>query len=218
MIVLGLDPSLTNFGWAVHDTEATGADRCIARGRFQTSTAMVFVDRYMELRDRLAVLIQEVKPDRMGQEFPVFGDLASSQMYGVYLYSCEAIRQEKQDVVFWSPMSVKAVARDFLDRPLIDGKKWKMHKGDMVDAAKKDTGGKGRWSSDEADAYWVARLSGRFWLLLEGSLSEADLTPTERSYFMKVHTFQRGKKAGRTVKPGALYREDDRFFRWSEGD
>jgi len=36
MLVLGLDPSLTNYGWAVHDTDAPVGtpERCVARGRF----------------------------------------------------------------------------------------------------------------------------------------------------------------------------------------
>ena len=217
MRVFGLDPSLTNFGWVVHDTEAKGSARVLARGRWQTPAKMEFVTRYMQMREWLREKIREYKPDRTGIEFPVFNDLWSEGMYGLFLFSCEALRAEKQDVVFFSPGQVKAHAREFLvqrgDRPK-GPPKWKMQKPDMVEAAKKDTCG-GRWNHNEADAYWVAQAAGRFWNLFDGNLDVEDLTGPERQQFLKTHTFKRGKRAGKTVKSGILHRESDRFFCWS---
>lgn len=212
MKVLGLDPSLTNFGWALHDTEAPVGNpgRCLSRGRFQTPASMEFVVRYMTQRDRLAALVREHKPDRVGIEFPVFDNLFSEGMYGLFLYSCEALRNEGCDVVFWSPLQVKAHARETLDRP----KSWVMDKVDMVEAAKKDAGGK-TWNHNEADAYLVARLAGRFWHLHGALLTEDALTPTERKYFTEIKQFVRGRKAGQEERRGVVYREDERFFMWS---
>ena len=212
MKVLGLDPSLTNFGWALHDTEAPVGNpgRCLSRGRFQTPASMEFVVRYMTQRDRLAALIREHKPDKVGIEFPVFDNLFSEGMYGLFLYSCEALRNEGCDVVFWSPLQVKAHARETLDRP----KSWVMDKVDMVEAAKKDAGGK-TWNHNEADAYLVARLAGRFWYLHADLLTEDALTPTERKYFTEIKQFSRGRKAGQEERRGVIYREDERFFLWS---
>lgn len=214
MRVLGLDPSLTNFGWAVHDTTATGAARCVARGRFQTSAKTLYVARYADLRDRLRALIQEVKPDRMGLEFPVFGSDYSEGMYGLFLYCSEGIHAEQKDVVFWSPLQVKAHAREAIARP----KGWQMGKPDMVEAAKFDSGGKGVWNHNEADAYLVAVLAGRFWSLHDGLITEEDLTATERKYFLEVKKYSRGKMAGKTIERGVMFREDERFFTWSEVD
>lgn len=216
MIVLGLDPSLTNFGWAFHDTDSEGRSRCVERGRFQTKASMEFVDRYVYLRERLRLLIRSRRPDRVSLESPVYNNLYSEGMYGLYLYVCEALKLEGMDVVLWSPLQVKAHAREFLDRPKIDGKVWKMMKPDMVEAAKEDTGGKGRWNHNEADAYLVAKLGGRFWKLLEGYITEADLTDVESKYFTEVKTYQRGKKAGKVEYKGVIYRESDRFFLWSK--
>lgn len=212
MLVLGLDPSLTNYGWALHETAApVGApSRCVARGRFRTPSKMEFIERYKAQRESLRDVVREYRPDKVGIEFPVFDNLWSEGMYGLFLYSCEALRAECQDVVFWSPLQAKAHARDSLDRP----PGWKMDKVDMVEAAKLDAGG-GQWNHNEADAYLVAVLSGRFWSLHEGLIGEDDLTPTEKRYFMAVRTFTRGRKAGRTVKKGVIYRESDRFFMWS---
>lgn len=215
MKVLGLDPSLTNFGWALHDTEADGPARCIERGRFQTSSKQLFIDRYMDQRSRVAELVKRTGVRRVGCEYPIFNDLYSEGMYGLFLYTCEALREMEVDVVFFSPPQVKAHARHFLNRPQVGGKLWKMMKGDMVEAARVETGGTGQWDHNEADAYWVARAAGRFWSYLDGVLLPDDLTHPERNQFARIHTYTRGKRSGKTVKTGIMFREDERFFRWS---
>ena len=213
MRVLGLDPSLTNFGWALHDTDATGQSRCVERGRHQTPASMGFVDRYMTLRESLRALIQRVRPDKVGIESPFFGDSFSEGMYALFVYSNEALKLERMDVVYFSPLQVKSHARESLGRP----DKWKMQKPDMVAATKHDLGGGKALNHNEADAYLVGRLAGRFWLFFDGALPETDLTPVERKLFAEVHTYTRGKKAGKTERKGLVYREEDRFFRWSQG-
>ncbi len=212
MRVLGFDPSLTQFGWCLHDTEAVGSGRCLARGRFQTSSKTLYIDRYTDLRERVRALIQEHRPDCMGVEYPVFKELWSEGMYGLFLFVSEAIRAERQDVVFFSPMQVKSHARLALGRP----SDWKMEKLDMVAAAKRDALIKASLNHNEADAYWVSVVAGRFWSFQRGLITESQLTPVERQQFLQVKTFVKGKKAGKTIKSGIMYREDERFFRWSE--
>lgn len=216
MIVLGLDPSLTNFGWALHDTDAVGRLRCIDRGRFHTSSRTLYIDRYCDLRANVTKLVTDLGVKRLGLEFPIFNDIFSEGMYGLFLYTSEALRDARVDVLFLANNQTKAHCRRFLDRP----KGWKVGKPDMIEGAKQDTGGKGRWSGDEADAYWVAKVAGRFWQFLDGEVTEADLTPLERTQFTAIHTFSRGKRAGQTVHRGIQFRENERFFRWSqlEGD
>jgi hypothetical protein len=171
---------------------------------------MTFVDRYASMRESLRQLIQKTKPDKVGIESPIFNDLFSEGMYGLFLYSNEALRIEQKDVVFFSPGQGKAHARESLKRP----KGWKMLKADMVAAAKHDAG-LGKWNHNEADAYLIARLAARFWDFYAGAIQEETLTPVELAQFTLIHTFQRGKRAGQVVKKGLLYRESDRFFRWS---
>lgn len=213
MKVLGLDPSLTNYGWAILDTDYELGDkrRCVAKGLFKTTARQEFITRYQSQRDSLKEVIQQYKPDTVGIEFPAFGMMFSEGMYGLFLFSCEALRDTYCDVVFWSPLQVKAHARLLIDRP----KGWRMDKVDMVEAAKVDAGF-GRINHNEADAYHVARLSGRFWDFYLGNLTDKDLNKVELKYFSNVHTYQRGKKAGKTVKTGMMFREDDRFFLWSK--
>jgi Holliday junction resolvasome RuvABC endonuclease subunit len=213
--VLGFDPSMTNFGWAIHDTAGHGRRRCPGRGRFQTSSKTLFIARYVDLRAQVKALVEQTGVKRVGCEYPVFNAIWSEGMYGLFLFTCEALWAEGVDVVVFSPGQIKATARLFLKRPVINGKLWKMEKSDMVEAAQKHTGGGGQWNHNEADAYWVARSAARFWEYLDGDISKEDLTEIETKQFTEVHTFVQGKKAGKTVLRGVEYREDERFFRWS---
>jgi hypothetical protein len=135
-------------------------------------------------------------------------------MYGLFLYSCEALKSEFCDVVFFSPLQVKAHARNHLQRP----KGWSMDKADMVEAVKLHSGDKTRWNHNEADAYWVAYAAYRFWELYESGWDEEKLSlnEVEQSQFLNIKKYVRGKKKGKVEKKGIAFREDDRFFLWSK--
>lgn len=212
MRILGLDPSLTNYGWALHDTQADGRARCLNRGRFRTKARQFRdeVDRYIFMRENLRAKIRELSPDAMGIEHPVFNEDYSEGMFGLFLFSLEAIKTEAQDLVLFAPPQVKKFAKGILDRP----DSWKMGKADMVDAAREDTGG-GVWDHNEADAYHVSRMAGRFWEYYIGDLEDSELTPYETKLFTEIKTISRGKRAGQTEIRGILHRESDRFFLWS---
>ena len=215
-MILGLDPSLRNFGWVLMEDDGTFLDK----GMMSTKADMVFVQRYIFLREGLREIVQKVQTDhpdktlRVGIESPIFNDLYSEGMYGLFLYSNEALMLEKVDTVYLSPNQVKSHASAFLNRP----KGWKMGKGDMVDAVKQATEGQGakRWNHHQADAYWVGRTAGRFWQLIEGTIDISDLSELEVRHFTAYEKFVRGKKAGKVKRKGITYKENDRFFRWSE--
>lgn len=213
MVTLGFDPSLTAFGWALVEWEKN-RPRLLRRGRFSTSADTLFIDRYVQQRESLRKLIRETGCRRVSCEYPVFKELYSEGMYGLFLYASEAFRRERCDVVVWAPPQVKQHARLHLGRP----RGWKMDKLDMVEAAKLDSGDKSRWDHNEADAYWIARIGGRFWALHDGVINQADLDEVERQHFVSLRTITRGPRAGVVERRGVIYREDDRFFLWSEGD
>lgn len=212
MLVLGLDPSLTNYGWALHDTEGEGRGRCLERGRFRTKPKDFRdeVSRYVFLRESLREKIEELSPDAMGIEHPVLNEQYSEGMYGLFLFSLEAIQDAAMDLVLYAPPQIKRFAKDLLERP----KGWKMGKSDMVDAARDHAGG-GKWDHNEADAYLVAAFSGRFWKFFVGDLEEDELTPYEKRTFTHIRKIERGKRAGQMEIKGILHRENDRFFLWS---
>lgn len=215
-MILGLDPSLRNFGWTLITDDGAYLDK----GTMKTEASMMFVNRYIYLRDGLREIVQTVRADhpdenlRVGIESPIFNDLFSEGMYGLFLYSNEALMLERVDTVYLSPNQVKAQAHAFMGRP----RGWKMGKGDMVEAAKRATEGQGakRWNNHQADAYWVGRTAGRFWQLVEGSITVEDLNDVEKKHFTSLERYVRGKKAGRVKRMGITHKEDDRFFRWSD--
>lgn len=211
MISLGLDPSMTAFGWCVHDSSQVGPARVVARGRFATSAKDVFVKRYKELRQLVGDLIDRFpQVEGIGVESPAFGEYWSEGMYALFVHTNEAIYDRRKDVVYFDPLTLKALVKQ---DPSV--RKGKMFKGDMVDAAKADTGFKGRFNHNEADAYHVARFAARFWELDRGLIRESDLTPSEHHTFLRTHTYKRGKRAGETVRDGTMFRENDRFYRFS---
>lgn len=207
MRVLGLDPSLSNFGWSIYDSSEIGGSSLPLRGRFQTSAKTVFIDRYIDLRSRLRKLIQEHQPDKVACEYPIFQAIYSEGMYGLFLFTCEAIKEERKDVVFFSPGQVKAHAKLFLNRP----KSWKMEKPDMVEAAQKAVlPAKGKWNHNEADAFWVAFSGFRFWSFLAGETT--DLSLVEKKQFTEIKQTRNGVDK----RSGIMYRENERFFNWSQ--
>ena len=183
----------------------------MGRGVFKTSAKEIFVLRYMTLRREVGRLLdQHPQIEAVGVESPVFGATWSSGAYALFVMVNEAVYERRKDVVYIDPSTLKSLVKQ--DSSVIKGK---MFKSDMIAAARADTGIKGRFSSDEADAYHVARFSARFWELQKGRINDADLTPSERHTFLGTHTFKKGKRAGQTVKSGTMFREDDRFFQFS---
>ncbi len=212
MISLGFDPSMTGFGWCIHDSDAEGPARIVAKGHWSTPARMIFVRRYMAFRDWIdAQLREHPEIEAVGVESPVYGEQWSPGLYALFVYVNEVVYLHRKDVVYFDPGTVKMLAK--LD-PAV--RKGKMFKVDMVDAAKADTGIKGRFNHNEADAYHVARFTARFFLRLYERILDEDLTPSEYQSFSKIHTFKKGKRAGLEVRSGAIFRENSRFFIFSQ--
>lgn len=53
-------------------------------------------------------------------------------------------------------------------------------------------------------------------MFLDGVLKKEDLSPIEAKQFTEIYTYQRGAKAGTSVSKGIMFKEDYRFFRWSQ--
>lgn len=211
MRVLGLDPSLTGFGWCVHDDAAQGPDRVVARGRFCSDAKSIFVHRYMGMRQAVADLLTRF-PDvrRVGVESPPFGALFSEGLYGLFLYVNEALCQGERDVVFFDPSTVKMLTRG---ESGIRGKMTKVH---MVAAARADTGIKSAFNHNEADAYHVARFSARFWSFVDQIVPYDDLSSAEKQAFGWARIIQHGPRQGVLIVGGAVYKENSRYFRFSQ--
>jgi len=182
----------------------------MAKGRWSTSPKDIWVARYVELREAVKALIDRyVLIEAVGVESPPFGEQFSEGLYALFVMVNEAVWSRRRDVVHFDPGTVKMLTKQDPRQ-----RKGKMFKSDMIEAAKHDTS-VARWNADEADAYHIARFAARFWLLLRGEISIDDLTPSEYRAFAREHTFVRGKRAGQTVHSGAIFKEDQRYFRFS---
>jgi Holliday junction resolvasome RuvABC endonuclease subunit len=211
MIALGLDPSLTGFGWCVHNSEVVGEGRVLAKGVIHTTSKEIFVSRYITLRSELIHLIERFPAiQAVGAESPPYGEQYSEGLYALFVYVNEALYLCRKNVVYFDPKTLKMLAK--MDPSVRRGT---MDKSDMIEAAKADTKIK-RWNNDEADAYLVARSAARFWEFETGLITAEDLTPSEAHSFHRVHTFVQGKKAGQTERHGLIFREDDRFYRFEQ--
>ena len=168
------------------------------------------MERYVSLREEVGRLLDSNPAiEAVGVESPPFGEQYSEGLYALFLMVNEAVWSRRRDVVYFDPGTVKMLVKE---DPR--ARKGKMFKSDMVDAARADTQIK-KWNHNEADAYHIGRFASRFWLLQRGVLAESELTPAEHQAFARVHTFSRGKRAGQTVRSGALFKEGQRFFRFS---
>lgn len=199
MLVFGFDPSLTGFGWCIHDGGCVGPKRVVAKGQFKTSAKTLVVQRYIDIRESVCELFTEYPEiGAVGAESTPFGESFSEGLYGLYLYVLEACLRHKKDVVYFDPMRVKLLAR--MDSSV---RKGTMDKTDMVSIAKQDSQVK-VWNHNEADAYIIARSAARFWALYHQQIGPEDLTPSETQVFLG------------TKKSGVLFKEGDRFYRFSQ--
>ena len=62
MITLGLDPSLTAFGWSINDSEASGLARRVASGHEETLPTTVPVARFIHYRSMVKRLLNTFEP------------------------------------------------------------------------------------------------------------------------------------------------------------
>lgn len=216
MLTLGLDPSLSGYGWAYYDDTKTGKSKCVSSGLWKTKSSEVYIDRYTRLRDLLSSQLSSLRPDKVSVETPPFGESYSEGLYGLFLYTSEALRRDKLDVVCFMPPQVKMYARTLVVPALPPT--WKMDKPDMVRAASCDC--ELKLNHNVADAYLVGKLGSRFWNVLndfESNKIQSCSNKVEHHLFLETHTYIRGAKKGTTDKDGLVFKEGDRFFRWSKG-
>jgi Holliday junction resolvasome RuvABC endonuclease subunit len=207
MIVLGLDPSLTGYGWALIDSEKEGTDSVLDYGVMKTKAKTFMPQRYRDLADGLEEIIvnSEHEIDWVGIEHPPFNASYSLGLYALYMYTIEVLMNHRLGFVYFLPSQLKAFVRSILDD------KGKMFKSDMKDAMKKllNDEWEGRLNNNVADAFLVGYHAARFRQLLEGELSEDDLTEKEAQAWTK--TIKR-RKTGKIDKVGMIYQEDEKFF------
>lgn len=212
MLVLGLDPSLSAYGWAVHRPNASGLDRRMASGHEGTIPSMVPVVRFMHFRAMVAGLLDRFKPDFIGIESPAYQAGPFQRIhFGLMMYSIEAIFERRRDCVLFDPATLKLLAKE--DTKL---RKGPMTKLDMQRRVQVDTMDPSVIDNNEADAYIVARSAARFFLMQSGAIPPKDLTPSERSVFVTRSRKVKTLKGTITKRVAHTFRENSRWFSFSK--
>ena len=205
---LGLDPSLTGFGWAIHDSGAQPNRRRVASGHEETLPEHVPVARFMHFRSLVQDVLRRFEVDVVGIESPAYGGGPFSEThFGLMMFSLEAIFEARKDCVMFDPTTVK----------LLTTGKSNAGKFEMQKAVQIDTMDPSSIDGNEADAYCVARFSARFMELVRGSIQADELSKQERHVFLDRKKRRKDASGGTsTVRSAHLFRENRRFFAFSK--
>lgn len=212
MKVLGIDPSLTAFGWALHDSSATGVMRRVDSGHVKTLTTTVPVARYMHLRSVVDSLLIAHNPDMIGMESPAF-DAGPFQTihFSIMMFVMESIFKMRKDLVLFDPSTLKSLVRGTSKTP-----KTVIAKQDVQKFVSLDTMDPNIIDNNEADAYAIAYFAGRFRRTLEGSLDPKELSDQEMHTFISKTKTVKTLKGKKEVKTGHVFRENTRYFSFSK--
>jgi Holliday junction resolvasome RuvABC endonuclease subunit len=212
MITIGIDPSLSAFGWAVHDSNATGRSRRIASGHEETLPTTVLVARYTHFRSLVEKLIREYSPNAIGIESPAFDAGPFMPIhYCLMVYALEAIFNSRLDCVLFDPATLKSLARG--DKTVKSGP---MTKLDMQRFVQLDTMDSNVIDNNEADAYCIALFANKFLRVINGDIDPSTLSKNEFNTFLgrkKTVNTLKGKKVKRVAH---AFRENSRYFQFSK--
>jgi hypothetical protein len=201
-LVLGLDPSLTDFGWSLVRYTSDGSDpQLVASGRWKTAANMPEPVRYLYQRERLNALLRE-HPDIawVGTETPAFGRSYSEGMYALYVQVQQAVWHHRKRFVLLGIATLKSMGS--LHLPGYTGV---MDKPEMIKAATRILGAScpSKLNHNIADSVVAGWTTWRFARLAEGDLSPETVTTKERASL--VGTQSKSSK-------GILTREGERWF------
>ena len=212
MKTLGLDPSLSAYGWAIHDDEQTGLKRRLASGHEGTLSTTVPVVRFMHMRALVASLLDRYQVDVVGIESPAYqGGPFQRIHFGLMMYSLEAIFERRLDCVLYDPSTLKLLAKKDPAK-----RKGTMSKLDMQRAVQIDTMDISVIDNNEADAYMVAKFAARFTGLRLGTLDPTDLDPSERQVFLERSRRVKTMRGVVSKRVAHTFRENSRYFNFSQ--
>jgi len=212
MIVLGLDPSFSAYGWAVHDNSAKNRKRLIASGHEQTLPSTVAVARFLHFQSLVTDLIIKYDPEVIGIESPAY-DAGPFQTihFGLMMFSMVPIFQMRKDCILFDPATLKYLAKE---DPGI--RKGVMNKLDMQRMVQLDLNTPNKLNDNEADAYLIAKYAARLMMLNNNKIKPESLTVSEKRVFIERKRTVKtvfGKKVKRVAH---AFRENSRYFLFSK--
>ncbi len=210
MISLGIDPSLTGFGWAIHDNSATGLARIIDSGHMGTPTDMVPVMRFVVFRDLVDRVMKMHNPDCVGMESPAYTGAFQVVHHGLMLYAMEAVFYNRRDLVLFDPSTLKSLLRG------MTGCTGAINKADVQRWVSLDTMDASVINHNQADAYALGFNAARFFSLLGGHLAPESLNEYEAKIFLERTKTVKTLKGPIQKNMAHAFRENQRYFRFSQ--
>jgi Holliday junction resolvasome RuvABC endonuclease subunit len=200
---LGLDPSLTGYGWCIYDSEApTKTEKLVISGHEGTLSSVVSVVRFINFRSLVEDLLSRFRIDVVGIESPAFGGGPFlTTHFSLMMFSLEAIFNARKDCVLFDPTTLK-----LLSTGKSDASKQDMQKAVQLDRMTTDL-----VQSDESDAYLVSRFAARFIMLKNCIISPDELSTNEQQIFLE----RSKKRKGMIRRTAQIFRENSRFFEFS---
>ena len=212
MISLGLDPSMTGFGWAVFDSSSKGRSRRISSGHEETFSTSVPVTRYVHFRALVKRLLAQYEPHVVGIESPAFEAGPFQNIHHtLMIYSLESTFEARKDVVLFDPATLKALARQSLSV-----KRGPMTKLDMQRFVQLDTMDPNLIDNNEADAYCIAYFADKFYDLYNGNIKPDVLTDAETRIFLEKTKKVKTMKGVKVKRTAHVFRENNRFYQFSK--
>jgi Holliday junction resolvasome RuvABC endonuclease subunit len=182
-------------------------DSVLDYGVMKTTAKTFMPRRYRMLADGLDEIIKDCGHDIdfVGIEHPPYRASYAMGLYALYMYTIEILMNHRLPFVYFMPTQLKAFVRDVLDD------KGKMFKSDMKDAMKDLLDGEweGRLNNNVADAYLIGYFAARFKSLLDGDITEDDLSSKEAQAFTKT---VKKRKTGKIEYKGLIYQEDEKYY------
>jgi Holliday junction resolvasome RuvABC endonuclease subunit len=210
MRALGLDPSLSGYGYCVYDTDASvTAERLVLSGHECTLNSIVPVARFMHFRALVSDLLRRFRVDVVGIESPAYGGGPYDVIHhGLMLFSLEAIFMARKDCVLFDPITLKILATGNSAADKTD-----MQRSVQIDRMCPDL-----LQADEADAYHASRFAARFNQLRLGLLDPEQLTGDEQKVFLERTKKIKRRSTGLPVirRTAHVFRENNRFFSFSK--
>lgn len=113
MLTLGLDPSLSSYGWVVYDGTKSGLEQIVERGRIKTDAKTLEVARYLDIKAALHDLIRKYDIKQCAMETPPVGSSAWSQekLYALFIANMEVMYLAKVDTLLLAPSQLTLYAK-----------------------------------------------------------------------------------------------------------
>ena len=208
MAIAGFDPSLTNFGWVILDENKPVLGSVLDMGTFKTDTGDgLRVQRMIMQRERVRNLLEKWKVEFVSMEAPYLMDFSTEILFALNQFVHEVFLNMGTYVLYIQPQSLKKYAIPSMNPNDVG-------KPHMTRQAKTELGlQRKRINEHVADAFFAGKLGHRFYnSVMNGNLSEDELSEWERDFMYGKHLYTRGAKKGITEYTGVTFKENDQFF------